>query len=315
MTCVYRSKPSTHECRKDLHLLIKVTWSRTFLGHGLSVAIDESHATSAASSADNSTSFIQHPPLVLREKKGNRPYSCPADASAANIWLFWDVSSAKYPTSCPEPVAGFYVIVVVDGECALQLGDEYEYLHHSSPSRSPSHSPFSSPRTAATAASVSLVSRREKVVMGVGRHYLYSTKARFRDDGMDHEISIRCKATADDRDASTASAGGRDSELAVCIDKKKAFLVRRLGWNFRGNQTIFIDGFPVDLMWDVHDWWFRANPTDSPAAVFLFRTRSALESRLWLEEDMLRKSDHGRGAGPNTGFSLLIQAFKASPSS
>jgi hypothetical protein len=35
--------------------------------------------------------------------------------------------------------------------------------------------------------------------------------------------------------------------------------VKQLQWNFRGNQTIFVDNLLVDLMWDVHDWFF--NPT------------------------------------------------------
>jgi hypothetical protein len=74
---------------------------------------------------------------------------------------------------------------------------------------------------------------------------------------------------------------------------------RRLRWNFRGNQTVFVDGAPVDVMWDLYGWWFRDPPG---CAVVMLRARSALESRLWLEEE---------GAAP--GFSLVVQAFKAPP--
>nr|CAD1818309.1 unnamed protein product [Ananas comosus var. bracteatus] len=73
----------------------------------------------------------------------------------------------------------------------------------------------------------------------------------------------------------TIRCGGDDAaELAVCVDRKRVVHVRRLR---------------------------------SPAgyAVFMFRTRTALESRLWLEEEMVA-DDHRAPAA----FSLLIQAFK-----
>ncbi|CAI0454141.1 unnamed protein product [Linum tenue] len=63
-------------------------------------------------------------------------------------------------------------------------------------------------------------------------------------------------------------------------------------WNFRGNQTIFVDGLLVDLMWDVHDWFFHPEATTATApaaAVFMFRTRSGLDSRLWPEEKLAQK--------------------------
>ncbi|OAY64385.1 hypothetical protein ACMD2_15711 [Ananas comosus] len=183
---------------------------------------------------------------------------------AASVSLSWDVSSAKY-ASGPEPVANFYLSVSVDGEPALSLGDG---------------------APAAGAAEFSLLSRKEQVLLAQA---FYSTRAQFRQGGREHEITIRC--------------GGDDAaELAVCVDRKRVVHVRRLRWNFRGNQTIFVDGSPVDMMWDVHDWWFS-----SPAgyAVFMFRTRTALETRLWLEEEMVA-DDHRAPAA----FSLLIQAFK-----
>ena len=55
------------------------------------------------------------------------------------------------------------------------------------------------------------------------------------------------------------------------------------------------------LAWDVHNWFF--NPA-SGYAVFMFRTRSGLDSRLWLEEKIAQK-DKDR-----VEFSLLIYAYK-----
>ena len=56
---------------------------------------------------------------------------------------------------------------------------------------------------------------------------------------------------------------------------------------------------PVDVLWDLHGWWFRDPPR---CAVVMLRARSALESRLWLEEE---------AAAP--GFALVVQALKAPP--
>lgn len=90
----------------------------------------------------------------------------------------------------------------------------------------------------------------------------------------------------------------------MLIDKKQVFEVKRLRWNFRGNQTIFLDGSVVDMMWDVYDWLFRpesAAETTAAVAAFMFRTRRGLDSRLWLEEKTKQEKP---------GFSLLIRARK-----
>uniref|UniRef100_A0A0A9EVP0 Uncharacterized protein n=1 Tax=Arundo donax TaxID=35708 RepID=A0A0A9EVP0_ARUDO len=52
-------------------------------------------------------------------------------------------------------------------------------------------------------------------------------------------------------------------------------------------------------MWDLHGWWFKDPPG---CAVVMLRARSALESRLWLEEE---------AAAP--GFTLVVQVFKTPP--
>lgn len=241
ITCLYRTRLST---RKEL--LLRVTWSKAHASPTLSVGVDE-----AASVHANSQ--------LLRKKKGTRSFV----SGSCTIGLHWDVSSANFEAS-PEPAAGFYVVVVVDSEIALSLGDlSGDYVMRL--------------EEALPVAESSMVSRREQVI----GHATHSTRARFGGEGeTDHEITIACKG---------------DAELWVCVDKKRVVHVRDLRWNFRGNQTVFIEGSPVDVMWDVHGWRFGGA---AGCAVFMFRARSSLESRLWLEEE---------GA---PGFSLLIQAFK-----
>ncbi|CAA6660726.1 unnamed protein product [Spirodela intermedia] len=263
VACFYRVKLSTQK-----ELLVKVAWSKSLIGQGFSVGVEDypsHHHPTPTASAGNS--------LLVRKKKGSRSHLY----GDTLVELHWDISSAKY-VSGSEPVEGFYVVMIVNSELGLLLGD----------TRAPHIKKLEETRPAAE---FRLISRREQVVGGT----LYLTKARFGDEGRDHEILIKCMG--DGRDT-------KDSELFVCIDKKKVVHVRRLRWNFRGNHTIFVDGSPVDMMWDVHDWWFSET---SSRAAFMFRARSALESRPWLLEEETVDKEQGGG---KSGFSLLIYAFR-----
>ncbi|XP_074567133.1 uncharacterized protein LOC141823799 [Curcuma longa] len=261
VTCLYRARLSTLR-----EVLLWVTWSRADAGPLLSLAVDDDDSTSARPWELNA--LESHP---LTEKKGTR--SCFSGPCA--VGLHWDISAARYESG-PEPVDSFYVVVVVESQIALLLGDlSRDFVDE-----------FGG---ALPLARCSTICRREQVL----GHRLYSTRARFCDGGSVHEITIRCKGYGWDAD---------DSELSVSVDKKRAVHVRSLRWNFRGNQTIFIDGLPVDMMWDVHDWWFGDS---SGHAVFMFRRRSTPESRLWLEDEALN-AEQGI-----SGFSLLIRAFRS----
>lgn len=258
VTSVYKINLSTKK-----KLLISVTWCKNQLGQGLSINLGD----------DPSAAFkLNTNSRLFRKKKGNKLL----ESDNLKIEVFWDLSIAKYNTG-PEPVEGFYVLVVVDSEIGLLLGDIAE---EAATRKLKSGTPV---------AKASLVSRREHC----SGNTLYSTKAQFCDTGTAHDILIKC---------SGENEGLKHPVLSVSIDKKVVIRVKRLQWNFRGNQTIFVDGLLVDLMWDVHGWFF--NPA-SGYAVFMFRTRSGMDSRLWLEEKLLQK-DQDR-----LEFSLLIYACKS----
>ncbi|KAK6943986.1 Protein of unknown function DUF868, plant [Dillenia turbinata] len=203
----------------------------------------------------------------LRMIKGNRSF----ELDNIKFEVFWDLSTAKY-NSGPEPSDNFYVAIFADSELSLVLGDLEMNL-----------------KSAYPVAEFSLISRSEHFYGNA----IYSTKAQFCERGNVHDILIKCSGDYE--------GNKRNSVLSVCFDKKEVIRVKRLHWNFRGNQTIFIDGLLVDMMWDVHDWFF----TSSGCAVFMFRTRSGLDSRLWLEEKTLEHKGHDR-----VEFSLLISASK-----
>lgn len=260
VTCIYKVKFSAEK-----HFFIKITWC-SLLCQVLSISF-----------ADDSPSLskFSRNSRQLKKVKGTKTFEC----CNSRIEVFWDVSQATYDIG-PEPINGYYIMVWIDSELSLLLGDVKE---RSDANISISEMQF---------AKFSLLSRCEHF----SGDALYSTRAQFCDAGTCHDIVIKC--------VGEDVVGSKDSELSVSIDKKNVIQVKRLQWNFRGNQTIFVDGLLVDMMWDVHDWFFNSS---SGYAVFMFRTRSGLDSRLWLEEKMLEQKEQEK-----VGFSLLICARKTS---
>ncbi|XP_040384598.1 uncharacterized protein LOC102707818 [Oryza brachyantha] len=252
-------------------LQLRLTWGHSPLGPTLSFAPS---ATARA--------------VQLRRRRGSR--SVPSGSgsgdedgggeltSAPTLALFWDLTAARYdPAASPEPVSGYYVVAVADAEVVLAVGDlAAEFVKAKFEGQIPR-------------ARIAAVARVERVVVS-DPAAMHAARVRFAEGGPEHEVSVSC--------APGSGPGGGD-ELWVCVDGKRAVQACRLRWNFRGNQTVFVDGAPVDVMWDLHGWWFRETPG---CAVVMLRARSALESRLWLEEE---------AAAP--GFSLIVQAFKSPP--
>ncbi|XP_071689967.1 uncharacterized protein [Rutidosis leptorrhynchoides] len=247
-------------------LFVTLTWSTHNIDFAFTIYINEHHSNSCKS-------------FCLKKIKGSKKLE-PFDSK---IEVIWDLSNATYEVG-PEPVKRYFVAVLVNSEF-ISIGDiedmefkklvlDYSYAKYS------------------------LISRKE-IFLG---NTEYSSRAKFFDTGTWHDIMITCLAD-DQRNKNSLS-------LSVCIDKKNVIQVKRLKWNFRGNQTVFLDGMLVDLMWDVHDWFFesRSNSSEktrSRAGMFLFRPRSGLDSRLWLEEKNLGKKEQ-----ENIGASLLICACK-----
>ncbi|KAK0602968.1 hypothetical protein LWI29_000033 [Acer saccharum] len=277
VTCIYRIILSTGK-----HLFITVNWCKNpITGQGLSINFSGGGGGGGGGDDDDddhnntSTSFkLNTNSRLFRKKKGSKVI----ESNNSKIEVCWDLSIARYGTG-PEPLEGFYVVVTVDSDIGLVLGNLGEEIV------------TKKLKNGSRVAKSSLVSRKEHF----SGNTLYSTKAQFCDTGTSHDILIRC---------SGENEGLKHPVLSVSIDKKTVIRIKRLQWNFRGNQTMFVDGLLVDLMWDVHDWFF--NPSSSGYAVFMFRTRSGMDSRLWLEEKLLQKEQD------RIEFSLLIYACKNS---
>ncbi|XVE76024.1 hypothetical protein DITRI_Ditri12bG0139800 [Diplodiscus trichospermus] len=263
VTCIYKVKISSQK-----NLLITLTWCNNLMGQGLTINVSES-LSSPSKFVSNSHQ--------LRKNKGSKTFkSCNSE-----IEVFWDVSNAQYMNG-PEPSTRFSVIVLVDSELCLLLGDMNEEVRQKKIQSEQQPAP-----------KFSLVSRSEYFIGST----VYSTKAQFCDTGLAHDILIKCSGEEE---------GWRNPVLSVCIDQKKIFQVKRLRWNFRGNQIIFLDGLLVDVMWDLHDFLFKQT---SGRAVFMFRTRNGLDSRLWLDEKS--SSSLEQREKEKAEFSLLICACKS----
>lgn len=221
-------------------------------------------------------------PWMFWKKQGSKSF----EVDANKVEVYWDLSSAKY--SCgPVPTEGFFVAVVSDEEVVLLLGDMFNEAYKKTRARP------------ATIEAI-LVSRSEHVF---GKKY-HTTKARFGEGGKAHEIVIECQI-------------GPTSEprLYVRVDRQIVVQVKRLMWKFRGNQTIIVDGNPVEVFWDVHNWLF--NPRVGHA-VFMFQTCLSSD-KPWLKEVAACSSvlqwpgtysfKDKESSGPS-GFSLLLYAWK-----
>ncbi|XP_040385536.1 uncharacterized protein LOC102701224 [Oryza brachyantha] len=253
---------------------LRLTWAHSPLGPTLSFSLS-----------------VSDRPVLVRRRRG----SCAVPSGSGDddvesessavpppppLALFWDLTAARFDAAAsPEPLSGYYVVAVAASEeVVLAVGDLAEEFVRAKFDGS------QIPRARATP-----FARGERVVVSSDAAAItHTARARFAEGGPEHEVSVGC-----------APGGGGGDELWVSIDGKRAVQARRLRWNFRGNQTVFVDGAPVDVMWDLHGWWFREPPG---CAVVMLRARSALESRLWLEEE---------AAAP--GFSLVVQAFKTPP--
>jgi len=252
-------------------MLITVTWSKSYSNQGLTIIFNEEDPLAARIFRLNTNSRL------FRKKKGSKLVEVEVEhIHHSKVEVFWDLSNAKYETS-PEPVDGYYVTVLFDSQIGLILGDKVE------------ENLTKKLKKRTLLGKVSLFSRSEYFS---GNTLCYTTKAKFIESGTFHDILIRY---------SGENEGFKSPVLNVYIDKKIVSCVKRLKWNFRGNQTVFVDGLCVDFLWDVHNWFFKGV---RGYAVFMFRTRSGLDNRLWLEEK-LEVKDKDRDE-----FSLLIYACK-----
>ncbi|XP_061346457.1 uncharacterized protein LOC133292098 [Gastrolobium bilobum] len=269
VTCVYQCKLRGRSC------LITVSWTKTLMGQGLSVGIDD---------LDNHCLCkVEIKPWLFSKRKGSKNL----EVQYGKIDIFWDLSCAKFGSG-PEPLEGFYLAVVFNHEMVLLLGD----LKNEACKKIDSDCAYAH-------SGAIFIAKREHIF---GKKF-YGAKAQFCDKGQVHDVKIECD-----------TVGLKDPCLVIQIDSKTVMQVKRLMWKFRGNHTILVDGIPVEVFWDVHDWLF-GNAMGN--AVFMFQTCISTE-KLWADQSA---SDPSALTWPYSqqfrdsqlqglGFSLILYAWK-----
>ncbi|XP_039044512.1 uncharacterized protein LOC120184004 isoform X2 [Hibiscus syriacus] len=213
VTCVYQCRIRGRSCS------ITVTWSKSLMGQGLSVGVDDSSANQCLCKVDIKL-------WLFSKRRGSKRL----EANSCKINVYWDLSTAKFGSG-PEPAEGFYVGVVADMQMVLLLGDmRKEAYKKTSASPSPSDALF--------------VAKKEHVF---GKR-VFGTKARLCNNGRIHDLMIECDMI-----------GFNDPCLMIRVDGKTLMQVKRLRWKFRENCTISVDGMAVDVYWDIHNWLFETS--------------------------------------------------------
>ncbi|KAJ6791480.1 Uncharacterized protein M6B38_245035 [Iris pallida] len=247
--------------------VITVTWTRHLMGQGLAVGIDDSCSRSLCK--------VDIKPWLFTKTKGSRSLDTDA-GGGGKVDVFWDLSAAKFGSG-PEPSEGFYVAVLFDLDMVLLLGDlAKEAYKRTNAAPSPSNAAV-------------LIAKKEHLF---GKN-VYSTKAQLCDSGKLHDVAIECE-----------TAGGlKEPSLEIRVDRRRVLQVKRLGWKFRGNQTILVDGTSVEVFWDVHSWLFGGHIGN---AVFMFQSCPPAEKLLPRPCPQPRKETQLQGLG----FSLVLYAWK-----
>lgn len=286
---------------------ITITWTKSLMGQaGVSVCIQNSNNQTLLCKFDVK-------PWLFSKRKGFRSLGIGGSISTV-IDIYWDFSSAKFASSSPEPLSGFYLAIGFDQELVLLLGDLEKEVHKKIMKNIPNS--ISSYTNNAV-----FVAKREHIF---GKKS-YTSKAQFCDKGRIHDIQIEyCDAAA----AETAD----DPSLVIRIDSKAVMQVKRLKWKFRGNTTILVDGLPVEVYWDVHSWLFGGSVIGGGGgggnggnAVFLFQTTTSAASSGGgdsISADKLMLSGRslppgasvinwsGSASRTHLGFSLILYAWK-----
>lgn len=223
-------------------------------------------------------------PWLFSKRKGCR--SIELDDSSGRILMYWDLANAKFGSG-PEPLEGFYLAIVFDREMVLLLGDmkKEAYKKINTDPVIPSSAIF--------------VAKRENIF---GKKS-YGAKAQFCDKGRVHDIAIECDL----------SVGGlSDPCLMLRIDNKTVMQVRRLRWKFRGNHTILVDGIPVEVFWDVHNWLF-GNNNGTGNAVFMFQSciSTSPEEKVWSGAKIFDPASLLDSKVQGAGFSMILYAWKS----
>ncbi|KAI3774357.1 hypothetical protein L1987_48909 [Smallanthus sonchifolius] len=246
--------------------LIIVTWSKNLVGHCFSVEIEDlSHKCLGR---------VDVKPSIFSKRRGSKS----TEVDFVTIDVYWDLTNARFGSN-PEPVEGFYVGLVCRGEMVLLIGDLRKEM-------------LKNTKCLTRSLTNSMCLLKREHVFGKN---VFGTKVQFKDNGQIHDVRIECDALG---------VGVDDPRLVVRVDSKIVMQVKHLVWKFRGNCTISVDGLPVEVYWDVHNWLFGSS---TGSAVFMFQTCSGVEKSGAFAAD---RSISPWPCSQSSSFCLTLYAWK-----
>ena len=253
--------------------LVTAVWNKNIINQSFTITIDRhGDGTGSGGGDDGALSLkVELKPWPFWSKKGLKSFFL----DGHRLDVFWDLRSAKFPASSPEPASGYFVALVSQEQVVLTLGDLKKDAYKRSKCRPSLEDAVP-------------LCRRETVF---GRRS-FVARAWLDNSRKDHDIVIEASL-----------AGPREPEMAITVDGRALVQVKNLQWKFRGNETVLVDQSPVQVLWDVHDWIF-AGPGSQ--AVFAFKPGAPPE----VDSDEAGL-ESGRGIpGDPADYSFFLHAWK-----
>lgn len=190
--------------------------------------------------------------------KDEDPYVCRIDVNTWQFWgkkglksfkvdeervdVYWNLRDANFSTS-PEPCSDYHVALVYDEDMVLLLGDQEEEACRRSKSTTCLEKPL-------------LVLKEENIF---GKN-LFTSKTVLGKEGNEHHIVIETAISCENNE---------EPEMWIGVDVA-SIRIDNLHWRFRGYEDFLVDGMPVQVLWDVHDWLYMRSNSGS-GGIFIFR--------------------------------------------
>ncbi|XP_021776436.1 uncharacterized protein LOC110740260 [Chenopodium quinoa] len=268
---------------------VSVLWCKNLMNISFSIIIDGCEGEMER----QTTCKVELKPWHFWSKKGYKSFEMDhnkvPEESSHQLDLYWDLRSAKFAGSSPEPCSDYYVALVSDEEVVLLLGDFKKKAYK---------------RTKKRPALVDAIQSLKKETVYAKKSF--ATRARFTESKWEHDIVVESSTT-----------GTKDPEMWISIDGIVLIHIKNLQWKFRGNETVVVNKTPIQVLWDVHAWLF-CNP-GTGYGLFIFKPGVS-------EMDTDKEGSNRSGASDNScgsmfystqsaqtkivDFCLLLQAWK-----
>ncbi|KAK9664128.1 hypothetical protein RND81_14G020900 [Saponaria officinalis] len=189
-------------------------------------------------SINQTTCKVELKPWHFWGRKGYKTFEI--EEGRHQLDVYWDLRSAKFSGSSPEPCSDYYLAIVSDEEVVLLLGDLKKKAYK---------------RTKKRPALVDAVQAIKKEIVYAKKSF--ATRARFAEGKAEHDVVVE-----------SSTNGPKDPEMWISIDGIVLIHVKNLQWKFRGNETVVVNKIPIQVLWDVHAWLFCSPGTGYGLFVF-----------------------------------------------